>query len=429
MADQPGNVAQDTHVRDMTITPAECDILRRLAGRVAELSARPLEREKQDLWTKHNDLVPVRPLVFCDPENGWSEIIASEQIRCRHELARTWEYSLRKEIFWGEQMGDDRVIEPWFNVGWVYTRSDWGIHETNIGGDHGGARRWESPVRDLNDLSKLRFPSIQVDRAATERLMAIAQDTLGELLPIRLRIAWYWTLGMTWELIKLRGLEQMMLDMYDNPGLLHRLMAFLRDDHLAFSGWLEREGLYSLNNENDYIGSGSVGYTRSLPQADWKPGSAVRNRDLWVLSESQETVGVGPQQFEEFIFPYQRELVAKFGKCYYGCCEPVHNRWHILKRLPNLARVSVSPWADQSFMAGALGRDYVFSRKPNPTLISTSVFDEDAIRADLRQTLDIARDCRLEIIMKDVHTLNNEPARLARWVRLAREESARQGRG
>jgi hypothetical protein len=26
--------------------------------------------------------------------------------------------------------------------------------------------------------------------------------------------------------------------------------------------------------------------------------------------------------------------------------------------------------------------------------------------------------------MKDVHTLNNEPARLARWVQLAREESA-----
>lgn len=76
-------------------------------------------------------------------------------------------------------------------------------------------------------------------------------------------------------------------------------------------------------------------------------------------------------------------------------------------------------------MADALGCDFVFSRKPNPALISTERFDETAIRADIRRTLEAARGCRLEIIMKDVHTLNNEPARLARWVRIAREEISR----
>ena len=75
-------------------------------------------------------------------------------------------------------------------------------------------------------------------------------------------------------------------------------------------------------------------------------------------------------------------------------------------------------------MAAALGHAVVFSRKPNPTLISTARFDEDAIRADIRQTLEAAGDGRLEIIMKDVHTLNNEPGRLSRWVQLAREEIA-----
>ena len=87
--------------------------------------------------------------------------------------------------------------------------------------------------------------------------------------------------------------------------------------------------------------------------------------------------------------------------------------------------MSVSPWADERFMADALDRAVVFSRKPNPTLISTARFDEAAIRADLRQTLEAARDCRLEIIMKDVHTLNNEPERLPRWVQIAREEIAK----
>jgi hypothetical protein len=140
-----------------------------------------------------------------------------------------------------------------------------------------------------------------------------------------------------------------------------------------------------------------------------------------VLLESQETVGVGPDPFEEFIFPYQLSVAERFGKCYYGCCEPVHQRLHVLKRFPNLARVSVSPWADEEFMARELGRDIVYSRKPNPTLISTERFDEDAIRADLRHTLDVTRGCRVEIIMKDVHTLRNEPERLPRWVAIARE--------
>ena len=180
--------------------------------------------------------------------------------------------------------------------------------------------------------------------------------------------------------------------------------------------------LYTLNNENDYIGSGSMGYANDLPRDGGRSDGSVRERDLWVLLESQETVGVAPEMFEAFVFPYQLEIAKHFGKTYYGCCEPVNNRWHVLRRIPNLARVSVSPWADQGFLAEALGRDYVFSRKPNPSLISTDRFDEDAIRADLRETLDVARGNRLEIIMKDVHTLNNQPERLARWVQIAREE-------
>ena len=72
-------------------------------------------------------------------------------------------------------------------------------------------------------------------------------------------------------------------------------------------------------------------------------------------------------------------------------------------------------------MAEALGRDYVYSRKPMPTLISTARFDEDAIREDLRRTLKAAADCNVELIMKDVHTLSGEPHRMARWVELVRE--------
>ena len=45
-----------------------------------------------------------------------------------------------------------------------------------------------------------------------------------------------------------------MMDMFDNPEGVHRLMAFLRDGHAAKIDYLECNGLLSLNNEGDYVG-------------------------------------------------------------------------------------------------------------------------------------------------------------------------------
>jgi len=101
----------------------------------------------------------------------------------------------------------------------------------------------------------------------------------------------------------------------------------------------------------------------------------------------------------------------------------------VLRKLTNLRAVSVAPLCNQETMAEAMGSDYVFSRKPNPTLISTPGFNEDLIRQDIRDTLAVTKkhNCPVEIVMKDVHTLSNEPDRIARWVRLVREVFAAEG--
>ena len=75
---------------DIIYSAKEKSILRELAKRVAELAAHPREAEKKSLWLKLNDLQPVRPLVFCDPENGWNEINTQDQILCEKPLFRVW---------------------------------------------------------------------------------------------------------------------------------------------------------------------------------------------------------------------------------------------------------------------------------------------------------------------------------------------------
>ena len=425
MADQTvaSLFTQSIPAEEIQVSPKDRQVLRRLAGKLAELAGRQVEQQKRDLWCRHNALEPTRPVIFCDPENGWNEIILAETIECEGQLARSWEMHLRKEIFWAESMGDDKVVDAALHVRHVYSESDWGMHEKVFRVASHGSYRWDPPLESYDALDRLRFPIISVDHEATEKLVALARETFADLLTVHLRTQWWWTLGMTWTLIKLRGLTQVMLDMYDHPAELHQLMAILRDGHLARLDFLEQNGLLSLNNDNTYVGSGGFGFTRELPQPDF--AGRVRTMDMWGFCESQETVQVSPEMFEEFVFPYQMPILERFGLNCYGCCEPLHSRWHVVKRFPRLRRVSVSPWADVQEMAEFLGADYIYSYKPTPADLARPSIDEDRIRAELRSVLETTRPCRVEVIMKDNHTLSNKPRNATRWCRIAREEAER----
>ena len=408
----------------LEVSAADRAILRGLAAQVAELAARPIEAEKRELWYRHNALKETRPLVFCDPENGWNEIITPADLQCEGELARTWEMKLRKDVFWGAEMRDDRVTPDTFDLPYMRTETDWGLHETRIGGQDGGSYVWDAPIKDYErDLPKLRFPTVEVDQAATQRLLDLAHEVVGDFLPVRLKGVWWWSLGMCTTLINLRGLNQIMLDMFDEPEGLHRLMAFLRDGFLAKLDYLEQNNLLSLNNDGTYVGSGGFGWTHELPQPDFS--GKVRTIDMWGFGESQETVLVSPRMFGEFILPYQLPVLERFGLNCYGCCEPVDKRWEAVARVPRLRRVSVSAWADVRDMAEKLGKGYIFSWKPRPADLATERFDEEAIRLYVRDMLWATRDCRVEVIMKDNHTIARQPWRVVRWVEIVREEIAR----
>jgi hypothetical protein len=183
---------------------------------------------------------------------------------------------------------------------------------------------------------------------------------------------------------------------------------------------LEAQDLLSLNNGADYVGSGGLGFTAELPGPDFD--GHVKTRHMWGLAESQVTVGVSPEMFEEFIFPYQQKLMERFGLTCYGCCEPMDKRFDIVKRVKNLRRVSVSPWADKRIMAEKLGREYICSIKPSPSPLAVHDLDEDLVRSQLREQLRLTRDNCVELIMKDNHTLGRNPRNLTRWVEIAREE-------
>ncbi len=408
------------------VSKKERGVLRELAQRVAELAARPHEAAKRRLWLHHNALAETRPLIFADPENAWYELIPASELASTGNLARLWEFRLRKEIYWAERICDDRVVEPAFSVYYIYEESGRGLEPRIIGGKNDGAYNWEPPLKNYRDLDQLRFRRIRVDGEKTRQLYELAADLLGDILPVRLEGVWWWSFGMTSDLILLRGFQQVLLDIYDNPDGLHRLMAFLRDENLAKLDFLEANGLLSLNNGGDFVGTGGYGWSDELPAPGYD-SMTVRTCDLWGFCESQETVGVSPQQFEEFVFNYQLPILQRFGLNIYGCCEPLDKRFEIVRQIPRLRKVTVSPWSNVAAMAEKISKDYVYTRKVNPAEIAGSTIDEVAIRKGLRDTLKATtrHRCRVEILMRDVLTLSGNPQNIIRWTKIAREESER----
>jgi hypothetical protein len=101
----------------------------------------------------------------------------------------------------------------------------------------------------------------------------------------------------------------------------------------------------------------------------------------------------------------------------------LNERWEYIKQIPGLRRVSVSPWADIEDMAQKLKNRYIFSMKPSPTVLAVSNIDENYIRKSLRKSLQISKNCRVEIIMKDNTTLCNNPGNAVKWCQIAREEA------
>ena len=162
---------------------------------------------------------------------------------------------------------------------------------------------------------------------------------------------------------------------------------------------------------------------RDLP----RPGLAGRliaTHDVWGYMDSQESVGMSPDMFDEFFFPYYREVASLFGLLSYGCCEPVHTCWEkSLRRLPNLRKVSISPWCDETKMGEALrGSRTIYHRKPSPNFIGVGRdLDEEAFTRHICHTLECARGCRLEFSFRDVYTLEGNRDKPRRAVQLIRE--------
>ncbi len=116
-----------------------------------------------------------------------------------------------------------------------------------------------------------------------------------------------------------------------------------------------KEHILELNNENNFVGSGSYGLTNELTDERCYKSVHVTIRDPRGNINSQESVGISPSMFGEFVFPYYSELAKEFGLTYHGCCEPVHDIWEkYIRKLSGSWEVSISACSNKEYAGNAL---------------------------------------------------------------------------
>lgn len=416
------NMTDKNRYNIKSVTEPEMTTLRRLADKIAQIAALPVHAQKAAQWQAMNDLKPnARPMIWIN-EVCWHEFGIENTLICTHPFCRELEYQLRAMLCSWDNMPVDMIVDNALYCTLEIDDSGFGIREvgSQIKQSEGGvaSRHFEPQIKTEEDIHKIQNPIVRYKEEQTEQKFSFMQSIFKDILPVK-KIGrpgfWFapWDILITWW-----GVQEALMDLVVRPEMVKAAMKRLVDAHLFRLDQYEKLNLLASNNGNFRIGSGGLGYTQDLPAVNGKPITA---RHLWGCSAAQIFSEVSPEMHNEFALEFEKKWLERFGLNYYGCCEPLHNKIVYLKEIPNLRKISISPWANLEKAAEEIGTRYVVSYKPNPAILAEEHWDARRAKDTLANDLKKLKGCCVEIIMKDISTVRNEPNRLFEWAKIARE--------
>jgi len=391
------------------MTPNDRTILRELAKKQQAFASLPIMQEREQMWLNHNELIGNDVPIHFEVGTFERELIPALQTTT--DIARSIELSLHRNMLNHLHIGDDRVVPKTFDIAWHVKFVPFGI-EVSTQHAEGNAFKFNHVIQNLEaDFYKLKPAIISCDKEHTLKEKEIVEDAIGDILTVRIVNGYALAVSATQEIVKLMGMSEMYMALYDYPQLFSKMMEKLTEAYINFFRFLKNEELLAANNGNDWLGQGSFGF--------------YRKQLLWGYADSQETESISPEAFCEFFFPIYKRIAAEFELFSYGCCEPVHQIWEsCLCKLTNLRKLSISPWCDEEYMGTMLkDTNVIFHRKPSPNYVGVDrVLDENGFSKHIEKTLRAAQGCKLEIAFRDVLTTAGDTTKPRRAVEITRKQ-------
>ncbi len=403
----------------MDSTRKETGIVRELAGRYMEIALSDRHVRMRRRFKDSNDLKIVRPPLIME-EIPWHEMNMDGELDCvcENEELRQMEYRLRVQLFREKHFRCDNYIEPVWTIDKASQSTGIGftIEERRLAVDRANnivSHEYVDVLADEKSLERYHDPVVTAFPELDAQRKARAEEILNGIMPVELRGGYIYY--SPWDQIAmLRGVEPILIDMYDRPEYLHRIMRlFIR----GMSSEMDQRnalGLYDPRGISLHCTPGEV----TLPH---EPDAGHYTcRDIWFRTMAQMFSSVSPAAHDEFDLQYTIPLASRCAYTYYGCCEPLHDRIDRLKQYPNLRKIGVSPWADVEKSAEAIGGRYVLSRKPNPANVALRT-DPEVIRREISETarLCLKYGCPCDITLKDISTVGYRPQNLIEWAQTA----------
>ena len=402
------------------VTESEKQILKALANEYMEYASKPVQKQKINLWKALNRNKMQRPMITID-QLPWNELMCDElTVKVSDPYWQVIESGLRQTLYKWKNFPVDMVLDPFLRIPKAVYSTGFELlpkGEVLNSDTTAPARHFDNQLQTLEDVEKIKDIKIIYDTEATKQIEQQAHDIFDGIVPIKMTGNMTWHLGV-WDYVSmLMGVENVYMELIDNPELVHAIMTRITDSTIA---GIKQTNELMVNDDIINLCHCSHIYTDEL-LPDSGEGKGPLSKNCWAFGLAQLFTSVSPQTFEEFEMPYITKMAEYFGMIYYGCCDRLDDRLDIVKKIPNVKKVSCSPWSDRQAFAEKIGGDLIMSLKPNPAFLAPDTFDEDIIRKDLKQACELAKanNANLEILLKDVSTVNNNPNRLTRWADIA----------
>lgn len=404
----------------------EIRVLKKLAQEYADIASLSVQAEKRKLWIKLNTINMERPLVLID-QIPWNEMDVDGFLinQVQEPYWRGVETSLRQTIYKWKHMPADMVVDPYVCLPRPIHNSGWGIEMQRDGYIIAEAEATASSSHFINqiqepeDLEKIRMPKLTPDAALEEKIIAQAHAIFDGIIDFRMT-GQMMHLGI-WDSVSFwMGVTDCYIELMDRPEMMHDLMEKLTQGLIGMIHQLNAMEGYDIHSNICHC---SHTYLPDMP----KEGDHALTGNAWAFGLAQLFTSVSPAITDEFEVAYMKRVFPYFGAIYYGCCDRLDDRMDVIRKLPKIRKLSCSPWSVRERFAEEMPDYCVMSNKPNPSYLASGTLDEDVIRKDIRRTIEAAKahNRSLELILKDISTIQHNPACLWRWQTIAMEEVMR----
>ncbi len=393
------------------MTTHDIQIIRDLANRYMEMATSERQQRMNRRFRLTNDLKQTRPPVLID-EIPWHQMNIDNELTCLCEdnRLRSIEHHFRTALYRWKYFKADTLFEPFWRVRMAYDSTGVGIStkEDVIRVDAPNnimSHKYHDILEDEEALEQLQIPTFTARPDRDQANMDFYTELFGDAMPVKL-CGHDYLYCAPWDIIcRWRGVEPILMDMYDRPEYLHRIMRKYTDGILAQVDFVEK---YLHVDNTPCSLHCTPGTISGLAEDGWKA--------TWFRGMAQMFSTVSPAMHVEFEIDYMKPIAERFAYTYYGCCEPLDNKIEVIQKISNLRKVGVSPWANPAVMAEQLGGAYVFARKPNPANVALET-NPDVVRAEMEETvkLCIRYGCPCEFVLKDISTVSYKPENLMVW--------------